>query len=130
MKERKWSHSVMSDSLRSHGLYVAYQAPLSMGFFQARVLQWVAISFSRESSQPRDWTQVSHTVDRRFTVWATREAIIVQYYYLYSLSLLQFIHSSIDGHLYCFYVLAIVNSAAMNMSMLIFLWDLNFNSFA
>ena len=28
--------------------------------FQARVLEWVAISFSRGSSQPRDRTQVSH----------------------------------------------------------------------
>ena len=43
------------------------------GVLQARILEWVAISFSRESSRPRDWTQVSHTVDRRFTVWATRE---------------------------------------------------------
>ena len=31
-----------------------------------------AISFSRESSQPRDRTQVSHIVDRWFTVWAIR----------------------------------------------------------
>ena len=44
------------------------------GIFQARVLEWVAISFSRGSSQPRDWTQVSHIAGRRFTVWATREA--------------------------------------------------------
>ena len=43
------------------------------GIFQARVLEWVAISFSRRSSQPRDWTWVSCTVGRRFTVWATRE---------------------------------------------------------
>ena len=43
------------------------------GIFQARILEWVAISFSRRSSQPRDWTQVSHTVGRCFTVWATRE---------------------------------------------------------
>ena len=43
------------------------------GIFKARVLVWVAISFSRESSQPRDRTQVSHIVDRRFTIWATRE---------------------------------------------------------
>ena len=41
--------------------------------FQARVLEWVAISFSRRSSQPRDWTQVSHIVGRCFTIWATRE---------------------------------------------------------
>ena len=33
----------------------------------------VAISFSRGSSQPRDWTRVSHIVGRRFTIWATRE---------------------------------------------------------
>ena len=43
------------------------------GIFQAIVLEWTAISFSRGSSQPRDWTRVSHIVDRRFTVWATRE---------------------------------------------------------
>ena len=41
--------------------------------FQARVLEWVAISFSRESSQPRDLSQVSHTAVRGFTVWATRK---------------------------------------------------------
>ena len=40
---------------------------------QARILEWVAIPFSRESSRPRDWTQVSCTADRFFTVWATRE---------------------------------------------------------
>ena len=36
------------------------------GILQARVLEWVAISFSRGSSQPRDQTQVSHTAGRRF----------------------------------------------------------------
>ena len=44
------------------------------GIFRARILEWVAISFSRGSSQPRDRTRVSHIVGRRFTVWATREA--------------------------------------------------------
>ena len=43
------------------------------GIFQARILEWVAISFSRRSSRPRDWTQVSRIVSRHFTVWATRE---------------------------------------------------------
>ena len=38
---------------------VAHQAPLSMGISQARILEWVAISFSRESSRPRDGTYVS-----------------------------------------------------------------------
>ena len=44
------------------------------GIFQARILEWVAISFSRGSSQPRDGTQVSCTAGRFFTDWATREA--------------------------------------------------------
>ena len=47
---------------------------LVYGIFQAWILEWVAISFSRGSSRPRDWTQVSRIVGRRFTVWATREA--------------------------------------------------------
>ena len=41
---------------------------------QARILEWVAISFSRGSSQPRDWTWVFHITGRCFTLWATREA--------------------------------------------------------
>ena len=36
------------------------------GIFHARVLEWVTISFSRGSSRPRDWTQVSRIVGRRF----------------------------------------------------------------
>ena len=42
------------------------------GMFQARILQYVP--FSREFSQPRNRTQVSHIVGRFFTSWATREA--------------------------------------------------------
>ena len=41
---------------------------------QSRILRWVAIPFSRGSSQPRDQTQVSYIVGRFFTNWATREA--------------------------------------------------------
>ena len=41
--------------------------------FQARILEWISISFSRGSSRPRHQTQVSHIAGRRFTVWATRE---------------------------------------------------------
>ena len=43
------------------------------GIFQVRVLEWVAISFSRGSSLPRDWTQASLIAGRHFTIWATRE---------------------------------------------------------
>ena len=38
---------------------VAHQAPLSMGFFQERIQEWVAISSSKGSSWPRDWTHIS-----------------------------------------------------------------------
>ena len=44
------------------------------GILQARRLEWVAFPFSRGSSQPRDWTQVSRIAGRFFTSWATREA--------------------------------------------------------
>ena len=44
------------------------------GILQARILEWVAFPFSRGSSQPRDWTQVSHTGGGFFTSWSTREA--------------------------------------------------------
>ena len=53
------------------------------GIFQARILEWVAISFSRGSSWPRDWTGVSHIVGRCFTVWATRDIYILYMCYQY-----------------------------------------------
>ena len=53
---------------------VAHQAPLARGFFQARTLEWVTMSFSRGSSRPRDGTWVS-CIDRWVLYhWATREA--------------------------------------------------------
>ena len=42
--------------------------------FQARIMEWVVIPFSRASSQPRDWTWVSCFASIFLTVWATREA--------------------------------------------------------
>ena len=44
------------------------------GILQARILDWVAIPFSRGSSQPKDQTWVSCIAGRFFTVWAAREA--------------------------------------------------------
>ena len=52
---------------------VAHQAPLSMAILQARILEWVAIPFSRGLSWPRDWTWVSCISGGFFTIWATRE---------------------------------------------------------
>ena len=53
-----------------------YSPPVSSvhGIFQARILEWVAISYSRGSSQHRDGIRVSCTSGRFFTVSATREA--------------------------------------------------------
>ena len=63
----------MSDSL----LPVDCSPPGSSihGILQARILEWVAISFSRGSSRPRDRTQVSHIAGRRFNLCTTREAL-------------------------------------------------------
>ena len=47
--------------------------PFAHGIFQARILDWVAISSSRGSSQPRDWNFVSCIAGGFFTCWAIRE---------------------------------------------------------
>ena len=48
------------------------------GISQTRILEWVAISSSRGSSQPRDRSWASHTAGRLFTVWAPGKANIVK----------------------------------------------------
>ena len=58
-------------TLWPHGITPASSAH---GIFLARVLEWVAISFSRRSSRPRDRTRVSCTAGWFFTNWATRTA--------------------------------------------------------
>ena len=45
------------------------------GILQARILEWVAVPFSRKSSQHRDQTEVSCIAGGFFTSWATREAL-------------------------------------------------------
>ena len=45
------------------------------GIFQAIVLEWIAISFSRGSSQLRDRTQVSFIVDTRFTISLSKSSL-------------------------------------------------------
>ena len=50
---------------------VAHQPPLFMGILQARILEWVAMLFSRGSSQLRHQTQVSCFAGRFSTLWAT-----------------------------------------------------------
>ena len=47
-----FSCPVVSDSLRPHGLCVVYQASLSMGILQARILEWVAMPSSWDLTKP------------------------------------------------------------------------------
>ena len=76
----EWSRSVVSDSLQPRGLCPPGSSV--HGILQARILQWVAISFSRGSSQPRDQTQVSCIAGRRFNLWATREGPLVVFNFI------------------------------------------------
>ena len=69
----KWSEVAQSCPTLCHPLDCSLPGSSVHGILQARVLEWGAISFSRGSSRPSDWTQVSRIVDRRFTIWSTRE---------------------------------------------------------
>ena len=73
LTEVKWSEVAQSCPTLYDPMDCTLLCSSVQGIFQARVLEWVAISSSRGSSWPRDWTQVSHTAGRRFTIWATRE---------------------------------------------------------
>ena len=55
-------HSVMYDSLWPHGLCLPGSSVY--GILQRRILEWVTISFSRRSSQPRYWTQYISFIGR------------------------------------------------------------------
>ena len=46
------------------------------GILQARILEWIAIPFSRGTSQPRDWTLVSCLTGRFFTIWASGKSLL------------------------------------------------------
>ena len=56
------------------------------GILQARVLEWVAISFSRGSSRRRGRTLDSRIPGRRFNLWATREAVTITGNYMQKIS--------------------------------------------
>ena len=69
----RWSEVAQSCPTLCDPMGCSLPGPSVHGIFQAIVLEWIAISFSRGSSQPRDRTRVSRNVDRRFTIWTTRE---------------------------------------------------------
>ena len=69
------------------------------GILQARILEWVAISFSRGSSRPRDQTQVSCIAGSSFNLWATRETHTA---FTYSFSYLEPVCCSMSSSNHCF----------------------------
>ena len=87
------------------------------GILQAKILEWVAISFSKGSFWPRDRTWVSHIAGRFFTVWTTREAQSYWDYNFFALSYtiifaiwLQFF---LFNHWYCFQSCTVLNNTRL-----------------
>ena len=56
------------------------------GILQARILEWVAVPFSRESSPPRNRSRVSLIAGRFFTVWVTRFLLLLQLFVYLSIT--------------------------------------------
>ena len=48
-------------------MYCSPPGPCVHGILQAKILEWIAVPFSRGSSQPRDQTRVSYIAGRFFT---------------------------------------------------------------
>ena len=82
---KKWSEVAQSCHTLCDPMDYSLPGSSVHGIFQEIVLDWIAIPFSRGSSQPRDQTHVSCIVDRRFTIWATRESMLPMLCYAKSL---------------------------------------------
>ena len=87
LAEKRWKKKTAPMSIRSEVKSKSFSCVLTLwdpmhytvhGFPQARILEWLAAPFSRGSSLPRDWTQVSHNAAWFFPRWATKEAQIKQ----------------------------------------------------
>ena len=94
------------------------------GILQARILEWIAIHFLRESSQPRDWTLVSG-IARQILYHLSHQGSPVcsfccKYHSIVWLCHILFIHSPANRHSDCFQILTIVNKAAMDMQVQVF----------
>ena len=91
-KSVKWSEVAQSCLTLWNPMDCSLPGSSIHGVFQAIILEWVATSFSRGSSQPRDRTQFSCIVDRRFTAWATRKTMFLTVHCVSNLGL-SFIYS-------------------------------------
>ena len=76
----KWSEVAQSCPTLCDPMYCSLSRSSIHGIFQARgVLEWVAISFSRGSSQPRDWPRVSRIASRHFYRLSHQEKLSLVY---------------------------------------------------
>ena len=77
LEQYNWHFSVLAGqsclTLHNPSLYSPPGSSVHK-ILKTRILKWVVIPFSRRSSWPRNWTQISCIAGRFFTVWATREA--------------------------------------------------------
>ena len=101
--EVKWSEVAQSCPTLCNPMDCSLPGFSIHGIFQASVLEWVAISFSRGSCWPRNRTGASCIAGRCFTLLATRELFIFSFF-------LHFLCISVHIHLvrYVFYVIFIL----------------------
>ena len=104
--------SCVSDSLQPHELYSLLGSSVH-GVLQARILEWVAISFSGGSSQPRVWTLAG----RFLTTSATWEVI-----YIYKVSC----NSAFPEYYFKLFILLNNNSQGYSFSSShVWMWELD-----
>ena len=73
-RSKEWSQWAQTLTSSHTCALVAQSCPTVVrGISQIRILRWVTIPFSRGSSRPRDWTQVSCIAGRFFIIWVMRE---------------------------------------------------------
>ena len=77
MNEKKESEVTRSSLTLCNPMDCSLPVTSVLGIFQARIFEWIAKPSSRGSSQLRDWARVSSTAGRLFTIWATREALLM-----------------------------------------------------
>ena len=105
---------------------VACQAALSIGF--PRLKYWSELPFPSPGDllHPGIESESPALVGRFFTTEPHGKPTFlfkVEEYSIVYINHILFIHLSLDGHLGCFHLLAIVDSGAMNMGVQVYLWD-------
>ena len=76
-RKNEWMQVTRPCPTRCHPMDYSLPGFSVHGIFQAGIPEWVAISFSKGSFWPRDWTQVSFYAGIFFTLWATNARCLV-----------------------------------------------------